>query len=147
MKNSSGEIQEGDDFDGDGVSDAEEILAGLDPTSFDSDNDGIADTEDEEPTTYNAPVIELTEEVDMDSDGDGMSDALEKALGTDPENGDSDGDGISDGDELINFGTNPNEPTSDEEKSKPRLNNIKQNESLAAGPQLFSGKCCTRCNR
>ena len=37
---------------------------------------------------------------DLDSDGDGLSDAREKALGTDPLLPDSDSDGISDPDEL-----------------------------------------------
>ena len=41
-----------------------------------------------------------------DSDGDGISDAEEYVLGTDPANPDSDGDGFSDGDELRD-GTNP----------------------------------------
>jgi len=41
-----------------------------------------------------------------DSDGDGLSDAREKALGTDPEAEDSDGDGVLDGLE-VELGTNP----------------------------------------
>lgn len=47
-----------------------------------------------------------------DSDGDGLTDAEEEALGTDPNNADSDGDGIPDGDENQN-GTDPNNPDSD----------------------------------
>lgn len=42
----------------------------------------------------------------MDSDGDGISDADERAAGTDPDNVDSDGDGLRDGGENIN-GTDP----------------------------------------
>ncbi len=42
-----------------------------------------------------------------DTDGDGLSDADEEILGTDPNNPDSDGDGILDGDEVI-LGTDPN---------------------------------------
>ncbi|MEI7850782.1 MAG: hypothetical protein WCH86_03035 [Kiritimatiellales bacterium] len=41
-----------------------------------------------------------------DSDGDGLSDAKEAILGTDPKNPDSDGDGMSDGDEVA-YGTCP----------------------------------------
>ena len=37
---------------------------------------------------------------DMDSDEDGLSDAEEVGLGTDPDNADSDGDGFSNGDEI-----------------------------------------------
>ena len=44
-----------------------------------------------------------------DSDGDGLSDAEEERLGTDPTNPDSDGDGILDGDEVT-LGTDPNTP-------------------------------------
>jgi len=39
-------------------------------------------------------------QVDRDSDGDGLSDAVEATLGTDPNNPDTDGDGRSDGEEA-----------------------------------------------
>jgi hypothetical protein len=42
-----------------------------------------------------------------DADGDGLSNAEEAVLGTDPNNPDSDGDGINDGDEVNTHGTNP----------------------------------------
>ena len=41
-----------------------------------------------------------------DTDGDGLTDDEEAALGTDPNNPDTDGDGVSDGDEVAN-GTDP----------------------------------------
>ena len=44
--------------------------------------------------------------VDGDSDGDGLSNAEEQALGTDPASPDTDGDGIPDADE-VRIGTNP----------------------------------------
>lgn len=47
----------------------------------------------------------------LDSDGDGLSDDEERALGTDPFNPDTDGDGISDGDE-VDCGSDPLDPTS-----------------------------------
>jgi len=37
-----------------------------------------------------------------DTDGDGLSNAQEQELGTDPENADTDGDGYTDGDEVTN---------------------------------------------
>ncbi len=43
---------------------------------------------------------------DVDSDGDGLTDAREVELGTDPFNADTDGDGISDADEIA-AGTDP----------------------------------------
>lgn len=45
-----------------------------------------------------------------DSDGDGLSDADEQQLGTDPNNPDSDGDGISDGEEVNVLGSDPLAP-------------------------------------
>jgi hypothetical protein len=73
-------------------------------------------------------------EGELDSDGDGLSDAFEYELGTDPFNPDSDGDNASDGEEWflgltgplnpdddqdgkldgdeINAGTDPNDPSS-----------------------------------
>jgi hypothetical protein len=49
----------------------------------------------------------MTATVMGDSDGDGLSDAEEAALGTDPFNPDSDGDGLRDGEEVLIYGTNP----------------------------------------
>ncbi|MFW5425657.1 MAG: OmpA family protein [Methylophagaceae bacterium] len=42
----------------------------------------------------------LAANIDIDSDGDGLTDKEEKRLGTDPRNSDSDGDGFSDGKEV-----------------------------------------------
>ena len=50
---------------------------------------------------------------DLDSDGDGLSDAAEIALGTNRFNPDSDGDGLTDDQEVNDFGTNPLNPDSD----------------------------------
>lgn len=43
----------------------------------------------------------------IDSDGDGLTDVEETALGTDPAKIDSDGDGLSDKDEVRTYKTNP----------------------------------------
>ncbi len=43
----------------------------------------------------------------IDTDGDGLTDVEEKALGTDPTKKDTDGDGISDYDEVKVYHTNP----------------------------------------
>lgn len=48
---------------------------------------------------------------DTDSDGDGLTDAAEADLGTDPLAADTDGDGYVDGDELAQ-GTDPTDPAS-----------------------------------
>lgn len=49
----------------------------------------------------------------QDTDGDGLRDAQERTLGTDPRNPDSDGDGLTDGQEVNEIGTNPLDRDSD----------------------------------
>jgi len=43
----------------------------------------------------------------LDSDGDGLSDDEELAIGTDPDDPDSDDDGLNDGEEVNQYGTDP----------------------------------------
>lgn len=52
-------------------------------------------------------------DVNKDSDGDGLSDALEAKLGTDPFNKDTDGDGLTDGEEYLTYKTDPLNPDTD----------------------------------
>jgi uncharacterized repeat protein (TIGR01451 family) len=75
------------DSDGDGLSDAVETTIGTDPFDADSDDDGVIDGEEANPT--------------VDSDGDGLINAL------DP---DSDNDGLFDGTEV---GNDCNDPDTD----------------------------------
>jgi Tol biopolymer transport system component len=49
----------------------------------------------------------------QDSDGDGLTNAEEAKIGTDPFNPDTDGDGLSDGDEVLKYGTDPLNPDTD----------------------------------
>lgn len=49
----------------------------------------------------------------IDTDGDGLSDAKEKEIGTNPNKADSDGDGLIDGDEVLVWKTNPQNPDTD----------------------------------
>lgn len=43
----------------------------------------------------------------VDTDGDGLTDQQEAALGTDPNSADTDGDGLTDGEEVNDYGTDP----------------------------------------
>jgi len=83
-------------------------LCDVDEDGYDHPDCGGADCDDEQASTYpDAPELDdgldndcdgVTE--DDDSDGDGLCDEDEQALGTDPQDPDSDGDGLSDGDEV-----------------------------------------------
>ena len=117
------------DFDGDGLSDADEIRTDLletnpfDPSHGDTTGslgvdlantvpDGLDDYDGDgqsnacefaygsDPTDPNSMCVPL------DTDGDGLSDIDEFLRDTDPDNPDSDDDGLSDGDEVL-IGTNP----------------------------------------
>ncbi|MCX7007999.1 MAG: OmpA family protein [Kiritimatiellaeota bacterium] len=57
--------------------------------------------------------IMLTQPGDLDSDGDGLTDREEAALGTDPFNPDTDGDGLTDGEEVKIYHTDPLNPDTD----------------------------------
>ena len=106
------------DSDGDLASDALEIDRGTDPFdpydfpatqagNFpDTDSDGISDQ-------WEGPNYG-TDLSNSDSDGDGLGDGEEAALGTDPLGGDGDGDGLTDPGE-VQAGTNPFDPDSDDD--------------------------------
>lgn len=57
-----------------------------------------------EPDDLNLPV---------DSDSDGLTDAEETELGTNPESEDTDSDGLTDLEEVRNYGTDPKNPDTD----------------------------------
>jgi len=85
------------DDDNDGLSDADEALAGTDPLNPDTDGDGVGDNDDAFP-------LDPTESAD--SDGDGVGDNSD-AFPNDPtESVDSDGDGVGDNSDAF-----PNDPT------------------------------------
>ncbi len=75
-----------------------------DPLDADSDDGGVSDGNED--TNLNGQVDSGetdpnngSDDVLIDSDGDGLSDALETSIGTDPNDADSDDDGVLDGDE------------------------------------------------
>ena len=76
-------------------------MAGTDPTNPDTDGDGV-------PDGWEAAngLDPLTNDVDLDPDGDGLTNMQEFILGTNPLSADTDGDGIPDQWE-VHHGTDP----------------------------------------
>lgn len=125
------------DTDGDGLGDADEAIAGTDPFVVDTDGDGLTDGEEvvrgsdplaggaeptadadaegtaaTEPDGTEEPAVTETAGGDgggvgADTDDDGLTDAEEATLGTNPNVADTEADGVPDGDEVNQYGTNP----------------------------------------
>ena len=70
------------------------------------DEDGKAEDPDDVEPIQDAGALPMPD-VDSDLDGDGLSDAQENLLGTDPTLKDSDGDGLDDGEEVYEYKTDP----------------------------------------
>ena len=100
------------DQDNDGLTNAEEVTAGTNPTNPDTDGDGLYDGEEVngvDNTTTPLVATTVTDPVDpcdpnpsapsCDADGDGLTNAEEITDGTNPNNPDSDGDGLTDKEE------------------------------------------------
>ncbi len=107
------------DKDNDGLSDALEAKLNTDPAKIDTDGDGINDAEEvgenpEQPLDSDLDgIIDALDTVnDNDSDNDGLSDAQEEKFGSNPHNVDSDNDGINDNEEI---GNNINDPLDTDE--------------------------------
>ncbi|MFW9816964.1 MAG: NosD domain-containing protein, partial [Candidatus Thorarchaeota archaeon] len=81
------------DTDGDGLTDAAELLIGTDPGNPDSDSDDINDGQEWR--------LYLSNPLLWDTDGDSLSDGIEVSIGTSPNNVDSDGDTLPDNIELL----------------------------------------------
>lgn len=107
------------DSDGDGVSNGDEIILGLDRFSPDTDNDELNDGDElrlgTDPKYYDSDddgmsdgwevkhdLNPLADDSQEDPDGDDLTSIVEYGLGTDPKNNDTDGDGMPDGWEVAN---------------------------------------------
>ncbi len=105
------------DPDNDGLTNAQELAAGTDPTKADSDDDGLsdkdevqtyktnpnkADTDGDGLTDKDEVLTYKSDPTKADGDGDYLPDSLEiKTYHTDPAKADSDGDGWNDYAEII----------------------------------------------
>ena len=99
------------DHDNDGINDENQ-------TPPDSDNDGIADVEDQFPLDFdNDGIDDLTELANStnpalsDTDSDGLSDGEEYFVGSDPQTVDTDQDGLTDYEEAYAYQSSPAQPT------------------------------------
>ena len=91
----------GADWDGDGLTNAEEQNAGTDMNNPDTDNDGLPDGWE---VAYGLNP-NWAGDANADPDGDGLTNSQEYAAGTNPNSADTDGDGTNDAQDAF-----PNDP-------------------------------------
>ena len=93
----------GADWDGDGLTNAEEQSQGTNMNNADSDGDGLPDGWE----VNNGLSPTNGGDANGDPDGDGLTNAQEYAQGTNPNNADTDGDGKNDS--VDQYPTDPND--------------------------------------
>ncbi len=105
------------DTDNDGIIDSIEIQFGSDPTRVDTDDDGVSDYNElnwlnTDPSSVDSNNDGILDGND-DADGDGLTNAEETELGTNPAYYDSDYDYLSDYEEINIYHTDPLNADSD----------------------------------
>ncbi len=108
-----------DDTDGDGLTNANELLFGTDPSKADTDSDGLTDGFEvlklaSDPLSADSDGNSVSD-FNEDEDSDGLTNGKEQELGTNPLKADSDGDELSDSDEVSKYNTDPNKPDTDDD--------------------------------
>ena len=98
------------DNDGDGLLNREEYELGTNLSKPDTDDGGIDDGVE---VRYGSDPLDRSDDREIDSDGDGLTDLEEKRYYTDPFKIDSDNDGLTDYYEISTSNTFPNNPDSD----------------------------------
>ncbi|MEM6885980.1 MAG: hypothetical protein AAF571_13210, partial [Verrucomicrobiota bacterium] len=84
------------DSDGDGIGNLDELNQNTDPLSnIDSDFDGQPDDWE----TFHNLDPDNSDDADLDSDDDGLTNAQEADIGSNPNTADTDGDGVDDGED------------------------------------------------
>src|SRR5208283_3442729 len=86
---------------------AVEATGGYNITGSDGIQGGSTDGAKDKYWSFSLGLTIVGESGSSDPDHDGLTNAEEKELGTDPHNPDTDGDGISDGDEVLKYHTDP----------------------------------------
>ncbi len=67
---------------------------------------------------HSTTTTHTTTNESVDTDGDGLSDAEEEQMGTDPEVQDTDSDGLEDGREVMELGSDPTKPDTDADSNR-----------------------------
>lgn len=107
------------DPDGDLIPRDRELSAGTDPDKADTDGDGLTDAV-ELLNTFTDPTRSSTydgiADQDVDVDDDGLTSAQEQRAGTDPIEPDTDGDGLRDGREVEGGFSDPSDQDTDDDE-------------------------------